>query len=111
MWKHANPQKHRGGDEYAPYPLTPGTLLVGTGECHMCGLHHPAGTPHLCPDVDLFETIYCQIAGHIIRMSQNAPANPTPPLNIQYVTATTPEYLSYLAAYNEEQGNGDETVI
>ena len=110
-WKRANPQKQRGGDEYAPYPLTPGTLAVGTGECHTCGLRHPAGTPHLRPEVDPFETTYRRIAGHIIRTSRNTPANPTPPVNVQYLAASTPEYLAYLTAYNEEQGNGDGPVV
>ena len=110
-WKRANPQKHRGGDEYAPYPLTPGTLAVGTGECHMCGVRHPPGTPHPRPEVDPFETTYRRIAGHIIRTSRNAPANTVPPTNVQYVTAATPEYLAYLSTYNEGQGNADGPLV
>ena len=106
-WKRANPQKQRGGDEYTPYPLTPGTLPVGTGECHTCGLRHPVGTPHLRAEVDPFETTYRRIAGHIIRTSRNTPASTNPPVNVQYIAATTPEYLNYLSTYNDEQGNGD----
>ncbi|KIM81333.1 hypothetical protein PILCRDRAFT_8701 [Piloderma croceum F 1598] len=29
MWKTTNPHEYKGGDEYAPYPLMPGTLSVG----------------------------------------------------------------------------------
>lgn len=110
-WRSANPTKYRGGDEYAPYPLTPGTLPVGTGECHMCGLRHPVGTAHLRAELDLFETTYRRIAGHIIRTSRNAPAASSCPADIQYVAAASPEYLAYLSAYNEEQGNGDGPAV
>ena len=108
-WKTANPHKYKGGDEYAPYPLTPGTLSVGVGECHTCGLRHPMGTPHLRANIDPFETNYRRIAGHIIRTSRNTPAAPKP-ANVQYVAAA-PEYLAYLSHYNEEQGNGDGPVV
>jgi len=109
-WKAANPHKYKGGDEYAPYPLTPGTLSVGTGECHSCGLRHPMGTPHLRAEVDTFETNYRRIAGHIIRTSRNNPPAPPKPANVQYVAAA-PEYLAYLSHYNEEQGNGDGPAV
>jgi hypothetical protein len=109
-WKAANPHKYKGGDEYAPYPLTPGTLSVGTGECHNCGLRHPMGTPHLRADVDAFETNYRRIAGHIIRTSRNNLPAPPKPFNVQYVAAA-PEYLAYLSHYNEEQGNGDGPTV
>lgn len=109
-WKTANPQKYKGGDEYAPYPLTPGTLSVGVGECHSCGMRHPMGTPHPRPNVDAFETNYRRIAGHIIRTSRNAPPVAPKPANVQYVGAN-PEYLAYLSRYDEEQGNGDGPVV
>jgi len=108
-WKTTNPHKYKGGDEYAPYPLTPGTLPVGVGECHTCGLRHPMGTPHLRTIVDTFETNYRRIAGHIIRTSRNEAPAPKP-ANVQYVAAA-PEYLAYLSHYDEEQGNGDGPAV
>jgi hypothetical protein len=109
-WKTANLHKYKGGDEYAPYPLTPGTLPVGTGECHSCGLCHPMGTPHLRAAIDAFETNYHHIAGHIIRTSRNNPPTAPKPANVQYIAAA-PEYLAYLSHYNEEQGNGDGPTV
>ncbi|KAJ7773607.1 hypothetical protein DFH07DRAFT_952654 [Mycena maculata] len=41
-WALANPMR-RGPDEYAPYPLTPGTEPVGSGECYTCGARHRPG--------------------------------------------------------------------
>jgi hypothetical protein len=109
-WKTTNSHKYKGGDKYAPYPLTPGTLSVGVGECHTCGLHHPMGTPHLCANIDRFETNYYRIAGYIIRTSRNNPPTAPKPANVQYVAAT-PEYLTYLSQYEEEQGNGDGPAV
>ena len=109
-WKTANPHKYKGGDEYAPYPLTPGTLSVGVGECHTCGLRHPMGTPHLRANIDPFETNYRRIAGHIIRTSRNNPPAVPKPANVQYVAAS-PEYFAYLSHYEEEQGNGDGPAV
>ena len=109
-WKTANSHKQKGGDEYAPYPLTPGTLPVGVGECHTCGLRHPMGTPHLRAIVDTFETNYRRIAGHIIRTSRSNPLVAPKPASVQYIAAA-PEYLAYLSHYNEEQGNGDGPTV
>jgi hypothetical protein len=107
VWKTTNSHKYKGGDKYTPYPLASGTLSVGVGECHTCGLHHSMGTPHLCAIVNTFETNYCHIAGHIIRTSRNNPPAAPKPANIQYIAAA-PEYLSH---YDEEQGNGDGPVV
>ena len=73
MWKTANLHKYKGGDKYAPYPLTPDMLPVGTGKCHSCSLCHPMGTLHLRAAIDAFKTNYHCIAGHIIRTSRNNP--------------------------------------
>jgi hypothetical protein len=109
-WKAANPHKYKGGDEYAPYPLTPGTLPVGVGECHTCGLCHPIGTPHLCAIINTFEINYHRIAGHIIRTTRNNPPVAPKPGNIPYIAATL-EYLAYISHYDEGQGNGDRPVV
>ncbi|KAJ7239065.1 hypothetical protein C8J57DRAFT_1372985 [Mycena rebaudengoi] len=55
-WKTANPTKFNGGDEFAPYPLTPGTDAVGTGECFDCGVRHAIGAAHTHAIVDAGET-------------------------------------------------------
>jgi hypothetical protein len=39
-WKTANPTKYSGGDEVAPYPLTPGTEAISKGKRFDCGHHH-----------------------------------------------------------------------
>jgi hypothetical protein len=110
VWKTTNSHKYKGGDKYAPYPLTPGTPSVGVGECHTCGLRHPMGTPHLRATVDPFETNYRCIAGHIMRTSRNDPPVAPKPANVQYVAAA-PKYLAYLSHYDEEQGNGDGPAV
>ena len=74
-------------------------------------LASPAGNPHLCAEIDLFEMTYRRIAGHIIRTSHNAPAVSSRPTNIQYVTTASPEYLAYLSTYNDGQGNGDGPAV
>ncbi|KAJ7166977.1 hypothetical protein C8R46DRAFT_1095687 [Mycena filopes] len=66
-WRAANPTKHNGGDEFAPYPLTPGTDAVGSGECFDCGVHHPIGGAHPRANVDVGETYYRRVANRIIR--------------------------------------------
>ena len=38
-WKAANPGKY-GGDEFALFPLSPGTTSVASGECFRCGHAH-----------------------------------------------------------------------
>lgn len=55
-WKNANPMKLWGGNKYAPYLLTPGTLPVSTGEFYTCASRHPPGTAHLCEEVGSLNT-------------------------------------------------------
>ncbi|KAJ7319257.1 hypothetical protein DFH08DRAFT_819204 [Mycena albidolilacea] len=92
-WITANPAKYSGGDEYAPYPLTPGTDAVGSGECFDCGVHHPRASPHPRAIVDYRETYYRRVANRIIRDDRlatgvanavGAPAN----VNLVHVEAT-----------------------
>jgi hypothetical protein len=68
------------------------------------------GTPHLCANIDPFETNYRHIAGHIIRTSRNNPPAVPKPANIKYVAAS-PKYFTYLSHYEEEQGNGDRPAV
>ncbi|KAJ7442777.1 hypothetical protein FB451DRAFT_1296880 [Mycena latifolia] len=111
-WKVANPTKYRGGDEYAPYPLTPGTDAVGTGECFDCGVRHAIGSAHPRTIVDPCETYYRRVANRIIREDRQAtnvantagaPAN----VNFVQVEATADYPAHWVAAEVFEQGNGD----
>jgi hypothetical protein len=110
-WKAANPNKYKGGDEFAPYLLTPGTDPVGSDECFMCGLHHRIGSAHLRPEVDPFETFYHRVANRIIKDSRTPPTAPAvstgpTPSNVHWVDATD-TYLGHYIPYQSNQGNGD----
>ena len=111
-WKAANPNKYKGGDEYAPYLLTPGTVAIGSDKCFTCGLHHRIGSAHLRPEVDPYKTFYRRVANHIIKDSHAPPAASTPtqpnpvPSNVHWVDATD-AYLGHYIPYEGSQGNGD----
>jgi hypothetical protein len=110
-WKAANPNKYKGGDEFAPYPLTPRTDPVGSDECFTCGLHHRIGSTHLCSEVDPFEMFYRRVANRIIKDSRTPPtaaAVPTGPVpsNVHWVDATD-TYPGHYIPYQSNQGNGD----
>jgi hypothetical protein len=111
FWKAANPSKYKGGDEFAPYPLTPGTDPIGTDECFTCGLRHRIRTAHLRPEVDPFEIFYRRVTNHIIKDSRTPPAAPTTPTrsipsNVHWVDATD-TYPGHYIPYEGSQGNGD----
>jgi hypothetical protein len=110
-WKAANPNKYKGGDEFAPYPLMPGTDPVGTDECFNCGLRHRIRTAHLRPEVDPFEIFYRRVANRIIKDSCTPPAAPAAPTrsipsNVHWVDATD-TYPGHYIPYEGSQGNGD----
>jgi hypothetical protein len=102
-WKTANPTKYSGGDEFAPYPLTPGTEAVGKGECFECGHCHGRTSPHTRPILDPGETYYRRVANCIIRKSR-AEANKVP-VSVRFV-ATTDDYPSHWVSTADSQGNG-----
>lgn len=110
-WKVANPTKFNGGDEFAPYPLTPGTDAVGTGECFDCGVRHPIGSDHPRAAVDPGETYYRRVANRIIREDRqatnvaNAAGVPTN-VNLVQVEATADYPAHWVASDAFEQGNG-----
>ncbi|KAJ7060417.1 hypothetical protein C8F01DRAFT_1084159 [Mycena amicta] len=117
-WKTANPTKLSGGDEYAPYPLTPGTDPVGSGECFDCGSRHGRNTPHPRGQVDAFETFYRRVANRIIRDDRNAtnaadaagvPAN----VHLVHVAATDeyPEHWVTAGSFEQGNGNGPEVYV
>ncbi|KAJ6570437.1 hypothetical protein DFH09DRAFT_1313045 [Mycena vulgaris] len=111
-WAAANPTKYQGGDEYAPYPLTPGTEAVGTGECFDCGARHFKDAPHTRAIVDVKETFYRRVANRIIRDDRDAtnmanaaglPAN----VHLVHVEATDDYPAHWVSADTYGQGNGD----
>lgn len=111
-WKTANPTKFNGGDEFAPYPLTPGTDAVGTGECFDCGVRHAIGAAHTHAIVDAGETYYRLVANRIIREDHQVttaantigvPAH----VNLIQVEATADYPAHWVPADAFEQGNGD----
>ncbi|KAJ6492931.1 hypothetical protein C8R47DRAFT_1070423 [Mycena vitilis] len=118
-WAVMNPNK-AGPDEFAPYPLTPGTLPVGSGECYTCGVRHPMNQPHPRANVPAFEQRYRGIAGYIIRTDrrdadtataagaaivQHLPAGTA----INFVEATNeyPAHFVFSTEHTGEQGNAE----
>jgi hypothetical protein len=111
-WHAANPGKIRGGDEFAPYPLTPGTDTVGTGECFNCGVRHAQGAPHPRVIVDTGKTYYHRVANHIIcedwqattiANAANVPAN----INLVEAAATVDYPAHWVMVDSFDQGNGE----
>ncbi|KAJ7768770.1 hypothetical protein B0H14DRAFT_3591452 [Mycena olivaceomarginata] len=116
VWIAANPTKYNGGDEFAPYPLTPGTDPVGTGERFDCGVRHQIGAPHSRPIVDPKETYYRRVANRIIRDDREATnvANATGvPANVNVVEVeATPDYPAHWVEVDTfQQGNGDGSGV
>ncbi|KAJ7827223.1 hypothetical protein B0H14DRAFT_2595374 [Mycena olivaceomarginata] len=111
-WRTANPTKYLGGDEFAPYPLTPGTDAVGTGECFDCGVRHVRDSPHPRAIVDTHETYYRRVANGIIhddRQATNVANAAGVPANVHlvHVEATAEYQAHWIAADMYGQGNGD----
>lgn len=93
-WRAANPAK-RGGDEYAPFPLTPGTSSVGSGECYRCGHTHQWRNGELCtrPEVPKEEQFYRGVASKIICSSRQ---------EVLGTLRTTPAAVSAVHAYDTD---------
>ena len=69
-WRTAHLGKY-GGDEFAPFPLTPGTTSVASGECFQCGHTHQwwDGDPCTQPKIPREERLYRAIASRIVQES------------------------------------------
>jgi hypothetical protein len=115
-WHRANP--HIKPDEQHPYPLTPGSVPVGSRECWGCGLPgHMSGAP-VCGGLILpeFERDWRRIAGFITRehnkdrLAQNQPINYVGAHYLQYTPH--PPFNQYQHPYgnfediDDSQGNG-----
>ncbi|KZT63116.1 hypothetical protein DAEQUDRAFT_770904 [Daedalea quercina L-15889] len=61
----------QGPDENHLYPLTPGTVDVGSNECYNCGMQgHQSGACRSTKGVPDLERTWRQIAGYIIRTAR-----------------------------------------
>ena len=66
-WRMARPGKY-GGNEFAPFPLTPGTASVAGVKCFRCGHTHQwwDGDPCTQPEILREEQLYRAIALRIV---------------------------------------------
>ena len=76
LWQSTYGQAGKGPNETRPYPLTPGTVPVASGECWKCGYrtHHP--NPCLAPFVPALETKWRSIAQTIRKRAEAAAIQP-----------------------------------
>ena len=82
LWQSTNGQNGKGPNETRPYPLTPGTVPVASGECWRCGhrTHHPGPCP--APPVPALESKWRSIAQTIRKRAVEAAAVPTTSINL-----------------------------
>lgn len=92
VWQSSYGQSGKGPSETRPYPLTPGSCPVASGECWTCGnrSHHPA--PCTLPSVPALETRWRSIAQTIRKRAETAAATVA---NVNLVTATSDEVQTY----------------
>jgi hypothetical protein len=112
LWQTSYGQSGKGPNETRPYPLTPGTVPVASGECWKCGqkTHHPG--PCSAPAVPALETKWRSIAQTIRKRAEAAAAVPAVSVNLvtedsdQVHTYDVDElaYLQHLA--NQGKGEG-----
>lgn len=90
-WQAMHGQGGRGPTETRPYPLTPGTVPVASGECWKCGYraHHPAAC--VTPPVPAFESKWRSIAQTIRKRAEAAAA----PVNVNLVSVESDEVNTY----------------
>ena len=81
LWQTTHGQNGKGPNESRPYPLTPGTVPVASGECWKCGqrTHHPG--PCVAPPVPALETKWRSIAQTIRKRAETA-AQPSTSVNL-----------------------------
>ena len=114
LWQSTQGQSGRGPNETRPYPLTPGTVPVASGECWKCGqrTHHPA--PCSAPPVPALETKWRSIAQTIRKRAEAAVVST---VNVNLVSDSSDEVQTYSAdesAYlhrlaNQGKGEGSST--
>jgi hypothetical protein len=110
LWHSTHGQNGKGPNETRPYPLTPGTVSVASGECWKCGhrTHHPG--PCIDPPVPTLETKWRSIAQTIRKRAEAAAAST---VSVNLVTEDSDEVHSYDAdelAYLQQlvnQGKGE----
>ena len=111
LWQATHGQSGRGPNETRPYPLTPGTVPVASGECWRCGhcTHHPGPCPS--SPVPALETKWRSIA-QSIRKRAEAAVIPTVSVNLvtedsNKVHTYDPDELAYLQQLaNQGKGEG-----
>jgi hypothetical protein len=118
-WHRTNP--HIKPDEQHPYPLTPGSVPVGSRECWGCRLPGHMSGAHVCAGMILPEPErdWRRIAGFITREynKDRLTAAPVNYVSSQYQHVPYPHYNQYRQSYNggggayleeidEGQGNG-----
>ena len=110
LWQSTHGQNGKGPNETRPYPLTPGTVPVASGECWRCGhcTHHPGPCP--APLVPSLETKLRSIAQTIRKRAETA-ATPAVSVNLvaedsSEVHTYDPEELAYLQ-HLANQGKGE----
>jgi hypothetical protein len=110
LWQSTHGQSGKGPNETRPYPLTPGTVPVASGECWKCGhrTHHPS--PCGNPPVPALETKWRSIAQTIRKRAEAAMATTT---NVNLVAEDSDTVHTYEAdelAYLQQlvnQGKGE----
>ena len=82
LWQSTYGQAGKGPNETRPYPLTPGTVPVASGECWKCGYrtHHP--NPCLAPFLPALETKWRSIAQTIRKRAEAAIVPATTSVNL-----------------------------
>jgi hypothetical protein len=95
FWQSTYGQNGKGPNEMRPYPLTPGTVPVASGECWKCGHrgHHPL--PCQAPAVPTLETKWRSIAQTIRKRAEAAVATPLAAANINLVAEESNEVNTY----------------
>ena len=96
LWQSTYGLSGKGPNETRPYPLTPGTVPVASGECWKCGYrtHHP--NPCLASFVPALETKWRSIAQTI---RKRAEAAVIPAINVNMVAEESNE----VHTYNDEE--------
>jgi hypothetical protein len=110
LWQSVHGQNGKSPNKMRPYPLTPGTVPVASGECWKCGhrTHHPG--PCSAPLVPSLESKWRSIAQGI-RKRAEAAAVPAVSVNLvaedsSEVHTYEPDELAYLQ-HLANQGKGE----
>lgn len=92
VWQATYGQSGKGPTETRPYPLTPGTVPVASGECWKCG--HRTHHPNVCsaPPVPALETKWRSIAQTIRKKAEIAAAAA---VNVNLVSVESNEINAY----------------